>query len=151
MSTDSTTDGIDDLPPTIDEDAVSTGAAADSSDLDDRLKALPRLLRYAMLASDTDVHIARRLAAEIDELCPGLALNPAGLAAREGDFGSDLGTEPGLADICIAGHTVTAQFFKVELRDFPAVAQLAERCFAIPAFATAHPFQQPGFKAAAGH
>ena len=30
MSTDSTTDGIDDLPPIIDEDAVSTGAAADS-------------------------------------------------------------------------------------------------------------------------
>jgi ATP-dependent Lon protease len=97
MSTDSTTDGIDDLPLTIDEDAVSTGAAADSSDLDDRLKALPRLLRYAMLANDTDAHIAQRLAAEIDELCPGLAFNAAWLASREGVFGSDLGTGPGLA------------------------------------------------------
>ncbi len=80
MSTDSTTDEIDDLPAILDEDAVSTGAAADSSDLDDKLKALPRLLRYAMLASDTDAHIAQRLAAEIDELCPGLALNAAWLA-----------------------------------------------------------------------
>jgi ATP-dependent Lon protease len=97
MSTDSTTDGIDDLPVTIDDDAVSTGAAADSSDLDDKLKALPRLLRYAMLAGDTDALIAQRLAAEIDELCPGLALNAAWLASREGDFGSALGTEPGLA------------------------------------------------------
>ena len=96
MSTDSTTDGIDDLPAIIDEDAVSTGAAADSSDLDDRLKALPRLLRYAMLAGDTDAHVAQRLAAEIDELCPGLTFNAAWLASRGGDFGSDLGTEPGL-------------------------------------------------------
>jgi ATP-dependent Lon protease len=97
MSTDSTTDGINDLPAIIDEDAVSTGAAADSSDLDDKLKALPRLLRYAMLAGDTDAHILQRLAAEIDELCPSHALNAAWLASREEDFGSALGTEPGLA------------------------------------------------------
>ena len=50
-----------------------------------------------MLAGDTDVDVAQRLAAEIDELCPGLAFNAAWLASREGDFGSDLGTEPGLA------------------------------------------------------
>ena len=73
------------------------------------------------------------------------------LLARRAPAPFALGAEPGLADICLAGHTVTAQFFKVELREFPAVAKLAERCFAIPAFATAHPFQQPGFKAAAGH
>jgi len=28
------------------------------------------------------------------------------------------------------------------------VAGLAERCFAMPAFATSHPFEQPGYKAA---
>ena len=60
-----------------------------------------------------------------------------------------LGAEPGLADICIAGQVVGAQFLKLELDAFPIVARLAERCFAMPAFATSHPFEQPGFKAAA--
>jgi maleylpyruvate isomerase len=59
-----------------------------------------------------------------------------------------LGTEPGLADICIAGQVVGAQYLKLELGAFPAVARLAERCFAMPAFATSHPFEQPGYKAA---
>jgi maleylpyruvate isomerase len=62
-----------------------------------------------------------------------------------------LGTEPGLADICIAGHVVGGQYLKLELEAFPAVASLADRCFAMPAFATSHPFQQPGFKTAAAH
>jgi maleylacetoacetate isomerase len=59
-----------------------------------------------------------------------------------------LGAEPGLADICIAGQVVTAQYVKLGLDDFPAVAKLAEHCFKLPAFATSHPFEQPGFKAA---
>jgi maleylpyruvate isomerase len=57
-----------------------------------------------------------------------------------------LGAEPGLADICIAGHVVTAQYVKLELSAFPAVAGLADRCFKLPAFATSHPFEQPGYK-----
>jgi maleylacetoacetate isomerase len=60
-----------------------------------------------------------------------------------------LGAEPGLADICIAGQVVTAQYVKLELSPFPAVARLAEHCFKLPAFATSHPYQQPGYKAAA--
>lgn len=60
-----------------------------------------------------------------------------------------LGAQPGLADICIAGQVVTAQYVKLELNDFPAVAKLAEHCFKLPAFATSHPFEQPGYKAAA--
>lgn len=59
-----------------------------------------------------------------------------------------LGAEPGLADICIAGHAVTAQYSKLELTEFPAVASLVERCFTLPAFASAHPFEQPAYKAA---
>src|ERR1700730_15527828 len=39
-----------------------------------------------------------------------------------------LGAEPGLADICIAGYVVGAQYVKVELDAFPAVARLADRC-----------------------
>jgi hypothetical protein len=108
MSTDPTTpDGIDDPdlpdgianePDILDEDAVATGAAADSSDLPDSLKGLPRLLRYAVLADDSDAHVAERLLAEIEELCPGLASSAAWLASREeDDFGEDdLGTEAGL-------------------------------------------------------
>jgi len=59
-----------------------------------------------------------------------------------------LGAEPGLADICIAGQVVGAHFLKLDLAAFPIVARLAERCFALPAFATSHPFEQPGYKAA---
>ena len=59
-----------------------------------------------------------------------------------------LGAEPGLADICIAGQVVTAQYVKLGLDGFPAVAKLAEHCFKLPAFATSHPYEQPGYKAA---
>jgi maleylacetoacetate isomerase len=62
-----------------------------------------------------------------------------------------LGAEPGLADICIAGHIVTAQYVKLDLSPYPVVSRLAERCFAMPAFATSHPFEQPGYKAAGKH
>jgi maleylacetoacetate isomerase len=62
-----------------------------------------------------------------------------------------LGAEPGLADICIAGQVISAHFLKLELSAFPAVARLADRCFAMPAFATSHPFEQPGFKTAGAH
>jgi maleylacetoacetate isomerase len=59
-----------------------------------------------------------------------------------------LGAEPGLADICIAGHVIATQYLRLELDGFPVVAGLAERCFALPAFASSHPFEQPGYKAA---
>jgi maleylacetoacetate isomerase len=59
-----------------------------------------------------------------------------------------LGAQPGLADICIAGQVVGAHFLKLELDAFPTVARLTERCFTLPAFATSHPFEQPGYKAA---
>ncbi len=62
-----------------------------------------------------------------------------------------LGAEPGLADICIAGHIVTAQYVNIDLSPYPVVSRLAERCFAMPAFATSHPFEQPGYKAAGKH
>jgi len=62
-----------------------------------------------------------------------------------------LGAEPGLADICVAGQVVGAHFFKLDLTTFPIVAGLADRCFALPAFATSHPFEQPGYKTAEAH
>jgi maleylpyruvate isomerase len=73
------------------------------------------------------------------------------LLARRAPAPFALGAEPGLADVCIAGQVVGAHFLKLELTDFPIVARLAERCFALSAFATSHPFEQPGYKAASAH
>ena len=56
-------------------DIISTGAAADSAESDERLKALPRVLRYAVLAGEQRGLIRQRLVAEIEELCPRLPLN----------------------------------------------------------------------------
>jgi maleylpyruvate isomerase len=57
-----------------------------------------------------------------------------------------LGEQVGLADISIAGQVVGAHFLKLDLASFPAVRRLADHCFAMPAFATSHPFEQPGYK-----
>jgi maleylpyruvate isomerase len=46
---------------------------------------------------------------------------------------------------------VGAHFLKIELSPFPIVAVLAERCFKMVEFASSHPFEQPGYKAAAAH
>jgi maleylacetoacetate isomerase len=70
------------------------------------------------------------------------------LLARRAPAPFALGAEPGLADICIAGQVVGAHFLKLELTDFPLVAELADRCFAIPAFKSSHPFEQEGYKIA---
>ena len=78
----------------------------------------------------------------------GLAIYERLLARRKPEPFA-LGTEPGLADICIAGQVVGAHFLKLELSAFPAVARLADRCFELPAFKTSHPFEQSGFKEAA--
>lgn len=97
MSADTTDDKINNLDlPVIDGDAVATGAAADSSEADERFRNLPRLLRYAMLVSNASHHVDRRLAAEIDQLCPNLGLNAGWLINREGDFNRGLGTDLGL-------------------------------------------------------
>jgi len=81
-----------DLPAT-ERDAVSTGAAADSADWDERLKGMPRLLRYAMLVSDNANHIEQRLIAEIDELCPQLPHNVVWTAVPSADTGLALAAE----------------------------------------------------------
>jgi len=60
-----------------------------------------------------------------------------------------LGADPSIADICIATQVVGAQYVKLDLAAFPIVAKLAERCFALPAFASSHPFEQLSYKKAA--
>jgi maleylpyruvate isomerase len=68
------------------------------------------------------------------------------LLARRAPAPFALGSDPGLADIAIAGQVVGAHFLKLELAAFPVVAGLANRLFKIPSFATSHPFEQPGYK-----
>jgi ATP-dependent Lon protease len=94
MSADRTSDDTDDADlPAVERDAVSTGAAADSADWDERLKGLPRLLRFAMLVSGNARHINQRLIAEINELCPNLPLNAAWAAAPDVGTGLALAAE----------------------------------------------------------
>ena len=49
-----------------------------------------------------------------------------------------------IADICLATHVTGANFFKVDLSGYPTVRRIADACFAIDAFAQAHPLKQPG-------
>jgi maleylacetoacetate isomerase len=62
-----------------------------------------------------------------------------------------LGAAPGIADICIAGQVVSGQYLNVEMEAYPQVAALNARCFALPEFATSHPYEQPDYKASAKH
>ena len=94
MSSDTTDDEADEFElPAVDDDVVSTGAAADSSGWDERLKGLPRLLRYALLVGDNARHVQQRLVAEIDELCPNLPLNTAWAGAFDTAIGLALAAE----------------------------------------------------------
>lgn len=87
----SSSDQNDDFGLPTEEDAAALiGAAADSGNLDDRLKDLPRILRYAIMSSKDEDHVPERLIAEIDELTPGLAETKAFAACRETDTGLQL-------------------------------------------------------------
>ncbi len=88
----SSDDETGDLPAAVD-DIVSTGAAADSAECDERLKRLPRLLRYAMLSTDGSQHVIERLIAEIHELCPQLPHTVAWAIARTLDSALALAAE----------------------------------------------------------
>lgn len=87
------TDNDDFDLPAVEGDAASTGAAADSSDCDERLRSLPRILRYAILVSENAGHIEERLVAEINELCPGLTQNALWAAAPDATTGRALAAE----------------------------------------------------------
>lgn len=89
----STSDDSDDFDLPVEKDAASTGAAADSSNLDEQLNKLPRLLRYAWLSSEGGEHIQERLVAEINELCPGLAQTSAWILAQAPATGLELAAE----------------------------------------------------------
>jgi hypothetical protein len=79
--------------PAVSEDTVSTGAAADSGENNERRKGLPRVLRYAILIINHARHIEKRLIAEINELCPQLPENAVWAAVQESDAGLALAAE----------------------------------------------------------
>ncbi len=85
MSDDAKDDAQVVLP--AEQDLASTGAAADSAEPDEKLKALPRLLRYAILSTKAEAFAIERLVAEITTLAPG---RPLTLAWAKGP--SSLGT-----------------------------------------------------------
>jgi ATP-dependent Lon protease len=73
--------------PFVDDDA-STGAAADSAEFDEKLKKLPRLLRYVVLGARGESFATERLIADIEELAPGLVQTSS--FAKERDTASGL-------------------------------------------------------------
>ena len=106
---------------------------------------VPRVRKHLAKTFGADAHAIEEWGAHWTT--EGLAAYERFLARRQpAPFA--LGKEVGLADICIAGQVVGAHFLKLDLTGYPIVARLAERCFALPAFATSHPFEQPGYKAA---
>ena len=102
-------------------------------------------------------HLAKEFGADADAIeawrkhwtTEGLAIYER-LLARRPPSPFALGEEPGVADICIAGQVIAAHFFRVQLTEFPNVEELAGRCFALPAFASSHPYEQPGYRAKPG-
>jgi len=57
------------------------------------------------------------------------------------------GETPGLADICLVPQVFSAARFGVSLEEMPRVRAIAEACNALPAFAAAHPKNQPDWEA----
>ncbi len=84
-------DELDALP--AEDDFASIGAAAESAEFDERLKALPRILRYAALASRGNLDVRERLVAEIAELAPGMSQTVAWAEGTDPDLGVALAAE----------------------------------------------------------
>jgi maleylacetoacetate isomerase len=68
------------------------------------------------------------------------ALEP--MVARHG-AGFAFGAAPTIADCCLVPQVYSANRFQVDLAPYPAIRAVAERAAEHPAFAAAHPNQQP--------
>ena len=73
-----------------------------------------------------------------------------GLASLEAHLAGDVrtgvfchGDAPTLADCCLVPQVFNAQRFDVDMTPYPTVMRIDAACAALPAFAAAHPAQQP--------
>lgn len=73
-----------------------------------------------------------------------------GLATLEARLASDsrrglfcFGDQPGYADCVLIPQIFNAQRFNCDMTPYPVLMAINERCLALPAFAAAHPSQQP--------
>jgi glutathione S-transferase len=55
-------------------------------------------------------------------------------------FGDDVT----VADICLASILVVAEIFGISVPNIPTIDRIGQRCFALDAFARAHPLRQQG-------
>lgn len=76
----------------------------------------------------------------------GLGACEALLATRK-ESAFCFGDQPTLADVCLVPQVFSAARFGVDLTAMPRVCAIAETCEALPAFAQAHPRQQPDWEA----
>ena len=75
-------------------------------------------------------------------IAPGLAACEA-LVARAPEGAFAFGDQPGLAEIVLVPQMFSADRFGLDLAPYPGLRALRDRCEALPAFADAHPSQQP--------
>jgi maleylacetoacetate isomerase len=73
---------------------------------------------------------------------PGLAACEA-LLARKPEAAFGFGDQPGLAEICLIPQMFSAERFGLDLTPFPLIRGLRDACEVLPAFAEAHPAEQP--------
>ena len=104
-----------------------------------------RVLKY--LAQELDVGEDGKAAWLNRWLGDGLEACERLLAARESKTPFCYGEQPGLADICLVPQVFSAERFDVGIGHLPLVSEIYARAAALPAFARAHPAQQPDFEA----
>jgi maleylacetoacetate isomerase len=76
------------------------------------------------------------IAAGFAALEPLLAADP-----RTGAFCH--GDAPGLADVALVPQVVNAERYRLDMTPYPTIARIHRSCMALPAFAAAHPQNQP--------
>jgi len=100
-----------------------------------------RVLQYLKSELGQDQEVADRWCRRW--IGDGLAACEQLLARRERHTTYCYGDMPGLADICLVPQVFSAHRFKVDLTEMPLVRAVHEACEKLPAFADAHPSNQP--------
>lgn len=105
---------------------------------------VPRVRGY--LAETLKLDEAQRLAWMQHWLGAGLQAMEDLLGERKDAGKFCHGDSPTIADICLVTQVTPAQFFKVDLAPYPRVMRIYDTAMDVPAFAAAHPRQQPDFR-----